>query len=73
MTVSQKIADHVRDLPKQEQMEVLDFIEYLRTKARSRRSKDEEKDWSVLSLKNAMRGMEEEPSGYSKEDLKEIF
>jgi hypothetical protein len=73
MTVSQKIADHVRDLPKQEQMEVLDFIEYLRTKARSRRSKDEEKDWSSLSLKNAMRGMEEEPSDYSIDDLKEIF
>lgn len=73
MTVCQKIAEHVRDLPEQEQIEVLDFIEYLRTKARLRKSKDEEKDWSALSLKNAMRGMEEEPSVYSLDDLKEVF
>lgn len=73
MTVSQKIADHVRDLPEPEQIEVLDFIEYLETKARLRRSRDEAKGWSALSLKSAMRGMEEEPSDYSMDDLKETF
>ncbi len=73
MTVSQKIADHVRDLPEIEQIEVLDFIEYLETKARLRRSRDEAKGWSALSLKSAMRGMNDEPSDYSMDDLKETF
>jgi hypothetical protein len=73
MTVSQKIANHLRDLPELEQIEVLDFIEYLETKARLRKSRDEAKVWSDLSLKSAMRGMEEEPSDYSMDDLKEVF
>jgi len=73
MTVSQKIAEHVRNLPEIEQIEVLDFIEYLETKARLRRSRDEAKGWSTFSLKSAMRGMDEEPSDYSMDDLKENF
>jgi len=48
-------------------IEVLDFIEYLETKARFRKSRDEAKVWSALSLKSAMRGMEEEPSDYSRD------
>jgi hypothetical protein len=72
-TGSQKIADHLRDLPELEQIEVLDFIEYLETKARLRKSRDETKVWPALSLKSAMRGMEEDPSDYSMDDLKEVF
>ncbi len=45
---------------------MLDFVEYLRSKA-------EEKDWLEFSLTSAMRGMENEVSPYTLEDIKESF
>lgn len=73
MTVAEKIVDHVQNMPEPELVEVLDFIEYLETKARQRRVRDEEARWSALSLANALREMEEEPSDYDVTDLKEAF
>ena len=73
MTVAEKIVEHVQKMPEPEQVEVLDFIEYLETKARQRRVRDEEERWSALSLASARRGMEEEPSDYDASDLKETF
>ena len=73
MTIAEKIVSHIHKMPEPEQVEVLDFIEYLETKARQRRARDEEESWSVLSLASAMRGMEEEPSEYDTNDLKEKF
>jgi hypothetical protein len=66
MSLEEKIIQHIRDLPEHKKAEVLDFVEYLRTKG-------EEKDWSELSLSSAMRGMEDEDTSYSLEDLKESF
>ncbi len=69
MGLEEKILQKVNNLPETEKAEVLDFIEYLKTKA----GKKERKDWNDFSLSSAMRGMEEEPARYSIEDLQESF
>jgi len=66
MGLEEKIIEQVHKLPEYKKAEVLDFVEYLR-------SKSEDKDWSALSLSSAMRGMEDEKSSYSLADLKESF
>ena len=66
MSLEEKIIEQVHKLPDYKKAEVLDFVEYLR-------SKTEEKDWSEISLSSAMRGMENEESLYSLADLKESF
>jgi hypothetical protein len=66
MSLEEKIIEGIRDLPESNKAEVLDFVEYLKTKT-------EEKDWSVFSLSSAMRGMEDENPPYSLRDLKESF
>jgi hypothetical protein len=66
MSLEEKIIRHVQELPESKKAEVLDFIEYLR-------SKTEERDWSEFSLSSAMSGMETEVSTYSLEDIKESF
>ncbi len=73
MNCAEKIMDCVQRMPEPEQVEVLDFIGYLETKALGRRARAEEEAWSALSLASAMRGMEEEPSEYDTNDLKEKF
>ena len=69
MTLAEEILQNIQALPKSKQHEVLDFIEYLRSKTESQ----ENKDWSNLTLSSAMRGMEDEQSQYSINDLKESF
>lgn len=71
MTVAEAIMQHVKTLPKSIQSEVLDFVEYLESKKEI--GKNENTNWSALSLSQAMRGMETEDSPYSTEDLKEVF
>jgi hypothetical protein len=66
MSLEEKIIRQLHDLSENKKAEVLDFVEYLRTK-------DAEKDWSELSLSAAMRGMEDEETQYSTDDLKEVF
>lgn len=66
MSLEEKIIRHVQELPESKKAEVLDFVEYLR-------SKIEERDWSEFSLSSAMSGMENEVSPYSLEDIKELF
>jgi hypothetical protein len=66
MTLEEKIIKEIQELPESKKAEVLDFVEYLKTKT-------EERGWSDLSLSSAMRGMEEEESMYSIDDLKESF
>jgi hypothetical protein len=53
-------------LPEFRKAEVLDLIEYLKSKAG-------EKEWSEFWLSSAMCGMEDELSLYSLEDLKKSF
>ena len=66
MSLEDKIIRHINELPESKKAEVLDFVEYLK-------SKTDQKDWSEFSLSSAMRGMENEISLYSLEDLKESF
>ena len=69
MSLAEKIIKNIQALPKSKQVEVLDFVEYLRSNV----EKQERKDWTDLSLSSAMRGMEDEKFSYSLDDLKEIF
>lgn len=66
MSLEEKIIRHIHELPESKKAEVLDFVEYLR-------SKTEERDWSEFSLSSAMHSMEEEIPPYSLEDIKESF
>ena len=69
MSIAERIIQNVKTLPVSKQIEVLDFVEYLR----SRTEKEENIEWIDLSLSSAMRGMEDEKSPYSLNDLKETF
>ena len=66
MSLEEKIIQHIHELPESKKAEVLDFVEYIR-------SKSDERDWTDFSLSSAMRGMDSEISSYSLEDLKESF
>jgi len=74
MVISEKIHKYIEELPAPFQEEALDFIEYLLMKAKSKSAQQEDESWSSLSLKSAMRDMEDEdiPS-YTDTDLKVIF
>lgn len=70
ITINERIQQYVQELPAPFQAEVLDFVEYLLTKARSR----EERSWSALSLASAMRDIEDEAVPlYTIADLKVVF
>jgi hypothetical protein len=69
MSLADKIINNVRTLPESKQIEVLDFIEYLRAKT----ERQENTGWSDFSLSSAMRGLEIEESPYSLKDLRESF
>lgn len=73
MTITEKILQQVRTLPEPLQAEVLDFVEYLRSKVGRVSASGEDEAWRDMSLSQAMRGMESEPSPYSADDLKEVF
>ena len=69
MNLADKIIKNIKELPESKQIEVLDFVEYLKTKT----ERQENIEWSMLSLSAAMCGMEDEQSHYSLNDLKESF
>jgi hypothetical protein len=69
MNLSEKILKSVASLPISKQLEVLDFVEYLKIKT----EKEESSNWSSFSISSAMRGMENEESNYSVTDLKETY
>jgi len=68
MTTEQTIAEHVAALPEDAQREVLDFVRFLQVKTQPH-DETEERAWSAFSLASAMRGMEDEPSPYTVDDL----
>ena len=70
MTLNEEIIQRVNTLPESVKSEVLDFIEFLELKV-SRTQEDIK--WSTFSLSSALRGMENEESLYSLDDLKEYF
>jgi len=67
MTLAEKILQRIQALPKSKQLEMLDFIEYLRSETESQKNKDS----TYFSLFSAMRGMEDKHTPYSINDLKE--
>jgi len=69
MGIAEKIVKNIRTLPESKQIEVLDFVEYLKIKT----EKEETMSWKNLSISAAMRGIENEDSPYSLTDLKETF
>ena len=69
MTLTERIAEHVRRLPEPAQEEVLDFVEYLEGKAES----EDHATWNAFSLSQALRDMASEAFSYSEADLKETF
>ena len=58
-----EITDRVESLPENLQIEVLDYIEHL----------SENAQWQQMSLKNSLKGQEDDPVFYSEADLKESF
>ncbi len=66
MVMNQTIQNYIEKLPASYQETVVDFLEFLLSKA----ERQEELEWSRFSLASAMRGMEDEPSEYTLDDLK---
>jgi hypothetical protein len=69
MTIAEQLLNSIQDLPGELQKQVLDYSEYLKTKA----IQEERIVWSNLSLESVMRGMEGEDSDYSMADIRETF
>jgi hypothetical protein len=69
MSVAEKIAETLRGLPESAQAEVLDFVEFLKSRTR----KADDAQWSAFSIEQAIRGMESEPELYSEKEIKEAF
>ena len=66
MTTAEQISQEIKALPEAVQREVLDFVAYL--KAREPRGDDD--NWMRFSIRQAMRGLEDEPDIYSPADAK---
>ncbi len=69
MSIAEAIIKDVQALSESKQVEVFDFVQYLRSKA----EKQEIKDLADFSLFSVMRGMEDEEAPYSLNDIKESF
>jgi hypothetical protein len=74
MSLTDMIEQYVEKLPPSFQSEVLDYVKYLLTKADQESMRNEDKDFSNLSLSLAMRGMEKDNDPiYAASDLKATF
>ncbi len=60
MSTVELITTKVQQLPEAFQREVLDFVEFLRTRAEEEDARTEELEWSRFSMMQAIRGMENE-------------
>jgi hypothetical protein len=69
MTLDEKIHQYVQKLPRSLQEELLDYVEFLATKA----EKQEQQEWQSFSLSSAMSDMENESVSYSLTDVRESF
>lgn len=69
MGLTDKIGEKIKSLPEEKQVEILDFINFLEKKI----TEEENKGWNEFSIETAMRGLENEESLYTFNDLKEIF
>lgn len=70
MTTLEKIVENLKKMPESFQAEVLDYVEYLKSKEAAG---GESYNWGEFALESAMRGIGEEPSPYGAQDIKEKF
>ena len=70
MTTPEKIVESLKTMPESAQTDVLDYIEYL--KSREERGGNG-CQWTQFPLESAMRGIAEEPTSYEVQDIKEKF
>jgi hypothetical protein len=74
MVVIEEINRRVQRLPEPLRAEVLHFVDYLLTQAERDDNRQEDRAWFDLSLRSAMRGLEDESGpDYSEADLRERF
>jgi hypothetical protein len=70
--VFEQIVKGIQTFPYQMQLEVLDFIGYLKNKLATEQERMEEIEWSHLSLSNAVKDIKDEQEvEYNEADLKE--
>lgn len=70
MAIADRIHQFVQRLPEPLQTEVLDFARFLLYRLERESTEAGRDDWAALSLSMAMRGMEDEDSLYTTDDLK---
>jgi hypothetical protein len=73
MTTEQAIVRSLAPLPEPQKREVLDFVEFIKSRCQQGQLTDQNAAWSDFSLASAMHGMENEESPYTLADLKESF
>ncbi len=73
MTTLDHISQHLQTLPEPVLREVLDFVEFLKSRHKIPKDREEDTMWTDLSLTSAMRGMEDEKTSYTLTDIKESF
>jgi sporulation-control protein spo0M len=67
METAERIYEKIKALPEPLRREVLEFVEHLALKLR-----EEDAEWSALSLRAALQGLENEPTPeYGEGDFKE--
>ncbi|MFA4957674.1 MAG: hypothetical protein WC556_11965 [Candidatus Methanoperedens sp.] len=70
--IFKQIVNNIQTFPYQMQVEVLDYIGYLKSKLALEQARKEEVDWSHLSLTNAVKDIDDEnEEEYTEADLKE--
>lgn len=69
MNLTEKVCDKIHGLPPDKVAEVLDFVEFLQARAGRR----EDSAWNALSVRNAMKGMENEETVYTEADMIENY
>jgi hypothetical protein len=72
VAIADSVQEYVQRLPPALQAQVLDFAKYLLYRVECESASDQD-DWSVLSVSMAMRGLEEEDSPYTEDDIKEPY
>jgi hypothetical protein len=68
MSTLEMISGKAKRLPQELQEEVADFTDYLLRKFEQNASL--ERQWSSVSMQNAIRGFEDDPVTYAKSDIK---
>ncbi|MDP2170318.1 MAG: hypothetical protein Q8J96_07830 [Rhodocyclaceae bacterium] len=72
-----ELIERLQALPQEKQVEVFDFVEFLSARSGGVGSKPlahgewTDAEFSVMALQQALRGIEDDPVAYTRDDLKE--